>query len=281
MKRLMLSTLLLLITLRSCHGQCSNVSSSFRTNLKTLLDLLNKTAPLRNGFYETSVGNKSDQVYGVVQCKANISSNDCANCLKSYTESSDGCPESTGMATLSTFCTMKFSDENFFGVWDNFSSASFGDNGLDNPLVFSKGYLMMQGLASTVPDQPLMYQATDVDVGEDGKRYGLAQCSRDLSKLNCQNCLEDRLVNYRSFVENRTGWEILGISCSMWYSNVSGAYSPGVTAFTPSQSLLPPGSPTVTSGAQRGNGGRGIYANICIVIITFTGLLAIHAFKMS
>ncbi|KAL7617524.1 hypothetical protein Lser_V15G04529 [Lactuca serriola] len=289
MVRVVLLTLLFLITLDSCHGKCSNVSSSFNTNFRTLLDLLTKNAPLRNGFYETSVGNKSDQVYGVVQCKANISSSNCANCLKSNTESFDGCPEGRSMATISTFCTLKFSDENFFGVWDNFSSASFGHNGLDNPSVFSKGYLMMQDLASTVPDQPLMYQATDVNLGEEGKRYGLAQCSRDLSKLNCQNCLEDRLENYRSYVENRTGWEILGISCSMWYSNVSDAYSPGVTALTPSESHVPSaiptvtspsGIPTVTSGGHKSHGRSGIWGSIGIGTSIFIALLAIQVFEM-
>lgn len=88
---------------------------------------------------------------------------------------------------------MKLSDKNLTGVWSNFSSATFGENGLDDPSVFSKGFSMMQELAGTVPDQPLMYQAADIDLGVDGIRYGLAQCARDLSKLNCQNCLEDRL----------------------------------------------------------------------------------------
>ncbi|KAL4562447.1 hypothetical protein LXL04_034652 [Taraxacum kok-saghyz] len=283
MERLVLLTLLFLFTLGSCHAQCLNVSSNFNTNMRNLLDLLTKNAPLRNGFYETSIGNKSDQVYGVVQCKSNISAKDCANCLKSKTESLDSCPESTSMATLSTFCTLKFSDENLSGVWDNFSSASFGVNGLDNPSVFSKGYSMMEGLATTVPDQPLMYQATDVDLGGDGKRYGLAQCNRDMSKLNCQNCLEDRLVNYRSYLENRTGWEILGISCSMWYSNVSDAYSPGINDFevTPSQRQSPPGLPTVTSGVYKTRKGGGIWGRISIGISTFIGVLAIQVVGMS
>ncbi|XP_076922630.1 antimicrobial ginkbilobin-2-like protein [Bidens hawaiensis] len=219
----LLMALLFLIMPYSSHGKCPNTDTTFQKNQKIILNLLIKNTPLHDGFYNSSVGNNSDQVYGVSQCKANISSNACAKCLKSSVVS-DVCFESPEMETMSSLCTTKISNKNIFGVWSNLSTASFGNEGLDDPVVFSKGFSMMQELASTVPFQPLMYQAAEIDVGVDGKRYGLAQCGRDLSKLNCQNCLEDRLPGYRSYLENRTGWEILGSSCSMWYSNVSDPY---------------------------------------------------------
>ncbi|KAD3337930.1 hypothetical protein E3N88_33451 [Mikania micrantha] len=243
---------------KSSHGQCSNPNTTFQKNWGKLLDLLTKNTPLHDGFYNSSVGNGSDQVYGVSQCKANISSTDCSNCLKSSIGSSNGCTESTGMESVSSLCTTKINSKNVIGVWTNFSTARFGNQGLDNPLVFSKGFLMMQELATTVPNQPFMYQEAEIDVGVDGERFGLAQCGRDLSKLDCQNCLEDRLVRYRSYVMNRSGWEILGSSCSLWYSNVSDANmhrDVNVTALTPSTSVsdgrFPYGTPSVISGAQR------------------------------
>ncbi|KAI3740728.1 hypothetical protein L2E82_31199 [Cichorium intybus] len=292
-KKLVLVAMVFLIILGSCHAQSSNASTGFLTNRRTLQTLLAKTAPLNNGFYETSVGNNSDRVYGVAQCKANISSNACANCLNSSIESLNEPPEGTWVESLSTFCTLKFSDENFFGDWIDTTTTTFGVSGLDDSLAFSKGFSMMEGLAGTVPDQPLMYQGADVDVGDHGRRYGLAQCSRGLSKVNCGNCLEDGLSRYRSYVENRTGWEIIGISCSMWYGNVSVTDSPvfmgstpavtdtpGSMAPTPSQSQIPPGKPALTSGCQRCDGGTGFGIGTSLGIITLM-LLASHQFHLA
>ncbi|PWA44974.1 gnk2-like domain-containing protein [Artemisia annua] len=245
MMKFMLFIALFLIKLGSSHCQCSNSSAEFKTNLRTLLDLLSKNAPLHDGFYNASVGNKPDQVFGILHCRANISRNDCANCYRHPIGVSDYCPMKNEREIFSNTCTMKYSEENSFGIWSLSSVTTFGNNGLDDPLVYSKGFSMMQDIARTVPDQTLMYQAAEIDVGVNGKRYGLAQCGRDLSKLNCQNCLEKRLeANLRSYTENRTGWEILGVGCSMWYSNVS----LGVTPLPPPQSRVPPGEPSVSSG---------------------------------
>ncbi|KAI3682897.1 hypothetical protein L1987_83251 [Smallanthus sonchifolius] len=158
--RVMLLTLLFLIMPDSGHCQCSSVNTNFQKNQRTLLDSLAKNAPLHDGFYNSSVGNNSDQVYGVSQCKALISSNDCANCLKISIGSYDVCSEFSEMESMSSACTTKISNKNIIGVWTNSSSATFGNQGLDNPLVFSKGFSMMQDLASSVPYQPLMYQSS-------------------------------------------------------------------------------------------------------------------------
>ncbi|KAD6452999.1 hypothetical protein R6Q59_015211 [Mikania micrantha] len=244
---------------RSGHCQCSNASPGFKTNIRTLLDLLTKNAPLNDGFYEASVGHAPDQAFGILHCKYNISKNDCANCLRYPIGIFDECPENE-QETLTNSCTMKFSYKNFSGSWSNFSIFSFDENGLDDPLVFSKGFSMMEELAGSVSDHPLMYQTAEIDVGVSGKRYGLAQCGRDLSKLSCQNCLEERLDSCRTYVMNRTKWEIVGIGCSMWYSsNISQAITP------PKFSKHPP---NVISGAQRCHGENGI-----ITIITWLSVL--------
>ncbi|KAI3829001.1 hypothetical protein L1987_03114 [Smallanthus sonchifolius] len=272
MVKMMLLTVIFMFILRSGHCQCSNASTSFRTNLRTLLDLLTKNAPLHDGYYEASVGNKPDQAFGILHCKANISKNDCANCLRYPYGILDECPEN-GKETLTTSCTMKFSHKNFFGSWSNFTIASFGGNGLDDPMVFSKGFSMMEDLASAVPDKPLMYQEAEIDVGVHGKRFGLAQCGRDLSKVSCRNCLEERLEVCRSYAHNRTGWVIVGIGCSMWYSNNISK------ALTPSNSELPP---NVISGAQRCHGGNGITTIISMAIgATFTVFLATNIFQFA
>ncbi|MFS8003345.1 putative Gnk2-like domain-containing protein [Helianthus anomalus] len=285
--RIMLLILLVLILPGSGHGKCSTSNTTFQKNQQILVNLLIKNAPLQHGFYNSSFGNNSDKVYGASQCKANISSNHCASCLNSSLGSYNGCPEFPEVEFVSSFCTTKIYNTNIIGVWTNYTTAEYPNQALDDPLVFSKGFSMMQDLASTVPYQPLMFQAAEMDVGIYGKRYGLAQCGRDLSTLDCKNCLEDRLFRYRSFVENRTRWEILGCSCSMWYSNVSDTdknLNASVVEITPSalpspfDNQVPPGS--VRSGAERCHGGMWIGTNIWISALTKL-LLATQVFHFS
>ena len=82
---------------------------------------------------------------------------------------------------------------------------------------FSNGLSLMSGLASTAPKQPLMFQASVMDVGQRGKRYGMAQCTRDISWTDCGKCLDAQLVTFRAIIGNKRGWEIYGSNCFMWY----------------------------------------------------------------
>ncbi|KAJ0807684.1 putative Gnk2-like domain-containing protein [Helianthus annuus] len=231
--KIMLLTLLFLIMPGSGHGQCSSTTTTFAKNKRNLLDLLIKNTPLHDGFYNSSVGSNSDQVYGVAQCKANISSNVCANCLNSSITLFDGCSESPEIESIHSLCITKITNKNIFGVWTNSSTATYGNQGLEDPLVFSKGFAMMEDLASNAPYQPLMYQAAVTDVG------GLGRWKK----------------GFRSYVENRTEWEILGSSCSMWYSNVSDTYKTLNVSVVeiapttlPSDGQVPPGTTSVASG---------------------------------
>ncbi|KAL8248208.1 hypothetical protein R6Q59_005076 [Mikania micrantha] len=200
----------------------STMNTIYKANLKTLLDSLAKNVPLQKGFFSTSVGNGSDQVYGLAWCRADISPNLCFECLNdTITTSLRDCPGSKVLVRWYSFCSLSFSNDSLVGkLWDISSSSSYGGVGLDDPSTFSKGFSMMQSLAGSVSNQPSMFATGFVDVGSYGKRYGLGQCSRDLSKLDCEKCLEGLLTTYHKFVLNQTRWDMRGMSCGMWYDYV-------------------------------------------------------------
>ncbi|KAJ0693500.1 putative Gnk2-like domain-containing protein [Helianthus annuus] len=146
----------------------SSMDTIYKSNRRTLLDSLAKNVPLQNGFFNTSVGNGSDRVYGLAWCRADVSPKTCGKCLNdSITTSLTSCPESKSLVT-----------------------------------------------------QPLMFETGVVDAGSDGKRYGLGQCRRDISKLDCEKCLEDLLTTYNKFVLNQTWWDMRAMSCGLWYDHV-------------------------------------------------------------
>ncbi|KAL7592989.1 hypothetical protein Lser_V15G32128 [Lactuca serriola] len=238
MEKFMLCTLMLFVMTRFVHvngkilylgSKCSqtrnttgNYITIYQANLKTLLDSLANNSPLQGGFMNTTIGTGSNQVYGLAWCRADVSPTTCSKCLnETIRVPLRDCPDSKGLVIWSSLCSLRFSNESFFGeLWNRSSSSGYGRHTLDEASMFSRGFSMMQALGRNVSNQALMFDTGVIDVGNDGKRYGLGQCSRDLSKFDCEKCLEKLLVIYQRFVLNRTGWEMLGVSCGLWYDDV-------------------------------------------------------------
>lgn len=209
----------------SVYWECSEAENNstdddiaFRTTLNNLLNSLAAEGADHNGFYKTTEGKRSNRVYGLVQCRGDISASDCANCTKqSITLASHDCSQSKNVKVWFNWCFLRYSDVGFFGVWDQTSVAKANDTNFDDPSVVSGGFSMMTELATTTSGLPLMFQTAVFDAGQSGKRYGMAQCNRDISRSDCGKCLNDQLMTFRTTVGNKRGWEIYGSSCCMWY----------------------------------------------------------------
>ncbi|KAI7745043.1 hypothetical protein M8C21_000022, partial [Ambrosia artemisiifolia] len=238
----------------------STENTVYKSNLRSLLISLATNAPLQDGFFNTSVGNGSNRVYGLVWCRADASPDTCSKCLNdSISLSLRECPDSKHLVIWSSLCSIRFSNESFFGeLWNMSSSSTYGNSGLDDPAVFMRGFSMMETLVRNVSSQPLMFATALIDVGENGERYGLGQCSRDLSKLDCENCFEKLLTSYQDYVLNRTGWEMLGVSCGMWYDNF---------LFYDNNSSRPNPTPNTSGGERWYNQGDMILAFVAMLVL--------------
>ncbi|CAK7350909.1 unnamed protein product [Dovyalis caffra] len=222
-----LSTLWLLSS--PCHAdndmnlgsQCSladnsTADSEYQTNLFNLLNSLAANAPIQNGFYTTTVGKGANKIYGLTQCRGDISSADCAACIKNAAMVRV-CSEGKNFTIWFRWCLLRYSNLNFFGERKQSGMATGFDADLEDPNLVSEALNFTNALASSTPNQPLMFQTAVLDVGQSGKRYGLAQCTRDLSKSACRQCLNIQLNIFKNATGNRRGWEIYASSCSMLY----------------------------------------------------------------
>ncbi|KAJ4840535.1 hypothetical protein Tsubulata_027350 [Turnera subulata] len=195
-------------------------SDEFQANLKDLLTSLAANGPANNGFYTTKAGGKGhNRIYGLAQCRGDIAATDCANCIRNSSSMTNGCPASAKSATIwFKWCVIRYSNVSFFGTWDQAGIAVYNSSNLDDPRVFQDAVNMMNQLAYSVPQQPnSMFQTEVIDVGESGKRYGMGQCTSDISRTDCGKCLNFQLNNYMTSVGNKRWWVIYGSSCSLWY----------------------------------------------------------------
>lgn len=202
------------------QGDNSTAENTFQTNLDSLLKQLAANGHVNSGFYKTTSGKKSDRIYGLVQCRADISASNCENCTKqSIAVALQDCSKSKTVKVWFTWCYLRYSDEPFFGTWDQSSGALFNDTNFDDPSVVSQGLNFMSGVAAEAANQRQMFQVGVLDVGQSGKRYGMAQCTKDINQADCRKCLDGQLTTFRASVGNKRGWEIYGSSCSMWYND--------------------------------------------------------------
>ncbi|KAG6755887.1 hypothetical protein POTOM_039295 [Populus tomentosa] len=173
------------------------------------------TSALR--FPWTQTGKGANKIYGRTQCRGDISATDCAACMKNVTVV-QGCANSKDATLRFKWCFLRYSDRSFFGESDQSGMvATYNETNFEDAKVVSEGLNFTKTLASTTPNQPSMFYTAVLDVGQSGKRYGMAQCTRDLSKSDCGKCLDFQLATYLNIVGNKRNWDIHGSSCSMWY----------------------------------------------------------------
>jgi len=218
---ILFSTFLLLSS--PCHAysksdlgsQCTEVE--YQANLSDLLNSLVANAPIQNGFYMTAAGKGANKIYGLTQCRGDISATDCAACIKNVTVL-QGCSNSKGVTLWFQWCLVRYSDRSFFGEWDQSGiMAIYNDTNFEDAEVVSEGLNFTKTLASKTPNQPSMFYTAVLDVGQSGKRYGMAQCTRDLSKSNCGKCLFQLVTSLNIIGNYMRSWDISGSSCRMWY----------------------------------------------------------------
>ncbi|KAI9120584.1 hypothetical protein K1719_007617 [Acacia pycnantha] len=208
-------------TLCSESDNSLNEDDDFLINLRTTMDSLADNVINRHGFYQTRVGDKkSNTVYGSVLCRGDISAGNCSNCvLNSIKVASDDCPKSRDVSVWFRWCFFRYANQSFFGAMEETSVAVANDTDFEEAKVVEQELEFMGGLADSASEKPFMFETEVLDVNVTQKRYGMAQCTRDIGKEDCRRCLEAQLQNFKTGIGNKRRWEIYGVNCFMWYND--------------------------------------------------------------
>ncbi|PWA93586.1 Gnk2-homologous domain-containing protein [Artemisia annua] len=172
------------------YGGCSQprytLGSPYESNVNSLLASLVNAASFAsfNNFKISVPGSaQSDIVYGLFQCRGDLSTSNCRDCV-AHAVSRLGiiCPESTGGAIQLDGCFVKYDSASFLGVEDK--TEVFKKCGSSIP--YNSDIL-------TRRDAVLAYMTSGngqyFRVGGSGSVQGVAQCVQDLSLSECQDCL--------------------------------------------------------------------------------------------
>lgn len=195
-------------------------NSKFSDNLHKTLDSLIEHGA-HDGFYNESKGENPDRVFGLVGCRSNVSRDKCHHCIETAGKRvTQDCPTSKTGFIWYDLCLLHYSDEEIF------SSRGFQDmdyhptrNGASGLFPF-KGvvaFLIHMSLEATWwgrPNPPFTTREVRLDLAV----YGMVQCSRNLSRPDCYQCLT--AATYRipnsSYI---SGGRVGGSSCNLTFES--------------------------------------------------------------
>ncbi|XXG69424.1 hypothetical protein AAC387_Pa06g2300 [Persea americana] len=201
----------------NCSGYSYSPNSEFATNLDQLL--LNLTSKSKDqNFYNHTVGDEPNRVYGLFQCRGDIDRHQCETCIKiSRSDIIQACPNSTQAIAWYDYCLLRYSGQFFFGHVDgpDFHSivVKLGELPYDEEGIVVMGFV--SDMVKQVPRrQPIMF-ATCSSLSP--LMFSLAQCTSDLSYEGCEMCLKHVMVNIESCCARYKGWQYHTPSCSVRY----------------------------------------------------------------
>ncbi|XP_031500552.1 cysteine-rich repeat secretory protein 38-like [Nymphaea colorata] len=89
--------------------------SAFEVNMSSIFSTLTNDA-LPTGFSNATVGEGSDTVYGLVQCRGDVDEQDCKVCIYNSTvQVVKYCPNTMDAIIWYANCQLRYSNTNFFG----------------------------------------------------------------------------------------------------------------------------------------------------------------------
>ncbi|XP_042520786.1 cysteine-rich repeat secretory protein 38-like [Macadamia integrifolia] len=202
---------------------CSNSKNytsngTYETNLNKLMDSLYYSVP-PTGFGLDSVGKDPNRVYGLGLCRGDVSSSDCKSCIADANpELRKRCPNDKEAIIWYDYCLLKYSYDNFFGkintrnifyLWNPY-------NAID-PTTFNSKVRELLNQTTQACHSSKLYATGELVVDGSEKLYGLAQCTRDLSKAQCMKCLDDAISDLPYCCDGKQGGRVIGGSCNFRY----------------------------------------------------------------
>ncbi|KAB5560481.1 hypothetical protein DKX38_005438 [Salix brachista] len=235
-------------------------NSSYPSNLNATLSSLYENASRSDGFGSISVGNNSDRVFALFQCRGDDSPESCRGCIKTAREEIKiRCPNYKEAIIWYDRCMLRYSNRSIFSVTEEWPKAwlwnpnDIGNAFDQNQFNFNLGGLMNQ-LINSASSSSNVFAMGDTKGTEFNRIYGTVQCTPDISPYECRMCLFGRLSDIPTCCNEKPGGNLLTPSCSMrfeTYPFYTAPPAPSPPASSPSPPTPPPTSlnPSVPTSA--------------------------------
>ncbi|KDP45259.1 hypothetical protein JCGZ_15124 [Jatropha curcas] len=228
-------TILLLIILSLCTTNCNgqdplgNLCNDQQTNNKTTIQNINHlitelvSKASSSGYFTTTSGQGQDKIYGLAQCRGDVSTDDCSGCLlDAAKEIGQRCPNQVDARIWYDYCFLRYSNKDFIGKLDT-SYALFYINVENVTVIDPEAFNRKLGnLIDEIRSEAVMEKSKGIGKGETKLTplvtlYALAQCTRDLAVVDCAQCIAIAVGNFPNFCNNRKGCRAIYSNCYVRY----------------------------------------------------------------
>lgn len=248
-----------------CQDSANYTSNStFGTNLGLLFSALSSNASLNNGFYNTTIGQDANRVYGLVLCRGDATNETCRDCINTASsEVVSRCSNNRSAIIWYDNCLLRYSNQSFFGSTDNSPQFYMWNTGNLSQSDVSRFNTitgeLMNGLASKAANEPWnrMFATGEANFSSFISRiYGLAQCVRYISSSGCYRCLESTISSMPTYCDGKIGCRVVGPVCNVRFETYLFYNASAIAAPAPAPTVLPPPSTNTSSpeGNTTGNG---------------------------
>ncbi|XP_022140077.1 cysteine-rich receptor-like protein kinase 26 [Momordica charantia] len=264
------------------NGSNNNTAAAYRANLDHLLSTLTTDHQIDYGFYNFSYGHENRaNVIGL--CRGDISPEACRRCLNYSRDLLPlRCPTQNEAIGWYDNCMLRYSDRPIFGsmeilprqyLW-NVNNASDGEGftqAARNLIVDLIG-------EATAGDSRVKFAIGNATVPRFPTIYGLAQCTPDLSRRQCNECLVGALPLIRECCDGKKGGRVLRPSCHFRYESYPLLQSPPSSPPPPPPLSQPPPPPLLLNRTTDGNTNNKSVTSIAVAVPT--GLVVVVAVLM-
>ncbi|KAM1562244.1 hypothetical protein ACFX1Z_005275 [Malus domestica] len=246
---------------------------AYQKNLNTLLSSFSSNNQTNSGFYNSSMGQDPDKVNAIALCRGDVSLNDCHTCVnQSSSILFTYCSNQDEAIVWGVFCMVRYSSKLIFGTQEDgpseyvpspFNAIDPEEFDLvlnlfldtltekaasgDSLKKFAAGHVIIQG---STTNQPI---------------YALVQCTPDLGKQNCSDCLKGAISKIPECCGGKQGGRVLKPSCNLRF-DTNLFYN-----FTADSLVTLPGKKSTISKAV-------IVIIITVVAIVFVAMIPIGIF---
>ncbi|CAL8148771.1 unnamed protein product [Prunus armeniaca] len=191
----------------------------YHENLNSLLSSFSSSNTQNNyGFYNSSLGQDQNQVNAIALCRGDISEDSCHACLnKSADVLLQNCTRHQKEAIVwAEPCMARYSNNLIFGIEQvdpvqHVPSEKYARN----DLVLTSLLAILSDRAAS-GDSLKKFAAGHATVSGGEKIYALVQCTPDLDKQNCSNCLKQSVSEIQTCCGGKGG-RVLRPSCNLRY----------------------------------------------------------------
>ncbi|ONI34223.1 hypothetical protein PRUPE_1G469000 [Prunus persica] len=297
-----LALIILIININITHAQlqppeipsavCDNNKGNYTTNStcqKNLNNLLSSLLSNGNGygFYNSS---GSDRVYAIGLCRGDVKSDACGKCLTDATYVlPEACPNQKEAIGWYDNCMLRYSNRSLYGLLQTIPSyfswnvQNVSSTNLD--AFNQKLTALFNGLTSEAAGggdlRTFAVGNASVGASSNVTIYGLAQCTPDLSEVNCTNCLDDALGDIPTCCSGKVGGRVVTPSCNIRYETYSffdsttETPSPSPPLATPSSAPPPSlGTDTIPRG-KKSNTSRTVIITVVTIVVFLLLIISI------